>query len=132
MTEAAISRPRYDSNQSAMMSPYLDHQPGVLACRASVHQAGTAASSVTPYSLSRSVTSRSLNRTRPFSIRLILDRDARISYAACSGVMPAASTEPVQLDTHEHARHGRTLGVSSRRAVPLDRAHPSTPGADRI
>jgi hypothetical protein len=62
-----------------MMSPYLDHQPGVLACRASVTSLPRICSSVMPYSVSRSVTSRSLNRTRPFSIRLILDREARIS-----------------------------------------------------
>ena len=91
MTVAAVSRPRYDSNQSAMMSPYFDHQPGVLACRASTTSLVRVCSSVMPYSVSRSVTSRSLNRTRPFSIRLILEREARISYAACSGVMPADS-----------------------------------------
>ena len=33
--------------------------------------------------------------------------------------------EPVQLDTHEHAGHGRTLAVSSRLVVPLNRAHAS-------
>ena len=74
-----------------MMSPYLDHQPGVLACRVSVTRPDRVFSSVMPYRVSRSVTSRSLKRTRPFSIRLILDREARISYAAWSGVMPAAS-----------------------------------------
>ena len=36
-------------------------------------------SSVTPYKASRSATSRTLNPTRPVSIRLIFDRDARIS-----------------------------------------------------
>src|SRR5436190_17931375 len=81
MTDAAVSSPRYDSNQSAMMSPYLDHQPGVLACRVSVTRPDRVFSSVMPYRASRSVTSRSLKRTRPFSIRLILDREARISYA---------------------------------------------------
>ena len=91
MTEAAVSRPRYASNQSAMTSPYFDHQPGALACRVRSTRPSRVFSSVTPYRVSRSVTSRSLNRTRPFSIRLILDRDARISYAAWSGVTPAAS-----------------------------------------
>ena len=47
--------------------------------------------SVTPYRLSRSRTSRSLNPTRPFSIRLILERDDRMCHPAVSGVIPAAS-----------------------------------------
>src|ERR1700759_1415239 len=48
-------------------------------------------SSVTPYKVSRSLMSRCFSRTRPFSRRLILDRDARISKPACSAVTPAAS-----------------------------------------
>ena len=48
-------------------------------------------SSVTPYKVSRSMTSRILNPTRPVSSRLILDREPRISAPACSGVTPAAS-----------------------------------------
>src|SRR4051794_20044182 len=41
--------------------------------------------------VSRSTTSRSLHPTRPSSIRLILDSEARISHAACARVMPASS-----------------------------------------
>ena len=48
-----------------MMSPYLDHQPGVLACRVSVTRPDRIFSSVMPYRVSRSVTSRSLKRTVP-------------------------------------------------------------------
>src|SRR5260370_14808750 len=91
MTEAAASRPRYASNQSVRTSPYFDHQPGALACRASDRMPARTCSSVTLYRVSRSATSRSLTPTRPFSMRLILDRDARISYPAASGVTPAAS-----------------------------------------
>ncbi len=44
-----------------------------------------------PYSVSRSSTSRVLKLTRPSSIRLIFDSEARIEYPAASRVMPRAS-----------------------------------------
>ncbi len=73
------------------MSSYFAHQPWLLACRASASIRSRSCGSVTPYRLSRSETSRSLKPTRPCSTRLILDREARISYPAWSGVRPAAS-----------------------------------------
>ena len=79
MTEAAPSRPRYDSNQSGSTSSYFDHQPGVLAPWARASILALTCSSATPYRVSRSSTSRLLNPTRPCSMRLILERDARIS-----------------------------------------------------
>src|SRR5271165_1146481 len=119
MTEAAISRPRYASNQSAMTSPYFDHQPGELACRTSATMPVTVLESVTPYRVSRSVTSRSLNRTRPFSIRLILDRDALISYPACSGETPAASRK--RCSWMLSSMRG-TVGPKASAAGPLSRS----------
>jgi hypothetical protein len=57
----------------------LDGDPGAFACRASDSIPARRCSSVTPYMVSRSATSRSLKLTRPFSMRLIFERDARIS-----------------------------------------------------
>jgi hypothetical protein len=64
---------------------------GALDCPTSARNFDRRTSSVTPYKVSRSVISRLLSLTLPSSSRLILDWDARISYPACSGVMPAAS-----------------------------------------
>src|SRR6266576_6309577 len=75
-TEAAPSSPRYSSNQSGSRSPYLDHQPGAFASWADASILARSFSSVTPYRVSKSATSRSLNLTRPCSMRLIFDRDA--------------------------------------------------------
>src|SRR5580704_8857667 len=132
MTEAAISRPTYASNQSAMMSPYTDHQPGTLACRTSATMPSCVLASVSPYRVSRSVTSRSLNRTRPFSIRLILDRDALISYPACSGEMPAVSRKrcnwmPSSMRGTVGPRPSAAAGLPSRSAVLI-----LTPRADGL
>ena len=79
MTEAAPSRPRYSSNQPGRTSSYFDHQPGALACWAKESSLARICSSPTPYRVSRSATSRLLNPTRPCSMRLIFERDARIS-----------------------------------------------------
>src|SRR5437870_1991055 len=64
------------------MSPYWCHQPGVLACRARARRASRSCSSVIPYSVSRSATSRCLKPLRPSSNRLILEWVARIASAA--------------------------------------------------
>ena len=79
MVVAAASSPRYVSNQSGRMSLYFVHQSGELDWLASARNFDRRPSSVTPYKVSRSVMSRLLSLTRPFSSRLILDRDARIS-----------------------------------------------------
>ena len=79
MVAAAASRPTYVSNQSGRISLYFRHQSSVLDCLTSARNFDRVSSSVTPYKVSRSVTSRLLSLTRPFSSRLILERDARIS-----------------------------------------------------
>ena len=66
--------------------------------------------------VSRSVTSRILNLTRPVSIRLILDRDPLIRPPATSGVMPAAS------------RKRRNCVPSSRRSTIASTGAPPKPG----
>src|SRR5215472_9084798 len=73
------------------MSEYFAHQPWALACSTSASSPARVCSSMTPYRVSRSATSRGLKLTRPCSRRLILDREARISYPARSGVIPASS-----------------------------------------
>src|SRR4051812_35101043 len=51
-----------------------------------------------PYSVNRSSTSRVLKLTRPSSIRLILDSEARIEYPAASRVIPRASRSRLSCD----------------------------------
>jgi hypothetical protein len=89
MMAAAVSRPRYSSNQSAVTSAKDVHQPGSFACRCSAFILARKCGSVTEYRASRSSTSRSLNPTRPFSSRLIFERDPRIAWAASSQETPA-------------------------------------------
>ncbi len=91
ITEAAASSPTYGSSHDGRMSEYACHQPGVFASRARFSSAARSSASVTPYRVSRSATSRSLNPTRPCSIRLILECDPRIAPAACSAVIPRDS-----------------------------------------
>ena len=79
ITDATASRPRYISNQSGRISLYFDHQPGAFARLARSSVPCRTVSSLTPYKVRRSAMSRSLKLTRPFSMRLILDRDPRIS-----------------------------------------------------
>jgi hypothetical protein len=51
----------------------------MFASLARVNSAARSASSTTPYRVSRSAMSRSLKLTRPSSIRLIFDSEARIA-----------------------------------------------------
>src|SRR6266567_855432 len=98
------------------MSLYCCHHPGALAWRASASSSSRPVSSVTPYRLSRSATSRCLAPLRPRSKRLILECVARIASAASSRVMPLAS------------RNRRSCAPSAiRNAVGPDRAPASAP-----
>jgi hypothetical protein len=47
-----------------------------------------------------------LKPTRPFSIRLILAHDARISSAAWSAVTPGRLAQAAQLVPQQHPHHG--------------------------
>ena len=87
-----------------------------FASRARASSAARSSPPVTPYRVSRSPTSRSLNPTQPCSIRLILEREPRIAAAACPAVIPRAS----------RSRCSRPLGTSQCTAGPLARA-PETP-----
>jgi hypothetical protein len=73
------------------MSLYCVHHSGSRDRLARATTFARCFSSSTPYKVSRSSMSRSLNPTRPVSIRLIFDRDARISYPAFSAEIPTAS-----------------------------------------
>jgi hypothetical protein len=88
----------------------------VLACRAKARRASRSVLSFTPYSVSRSATSRSLNPTRPSSIRLILDSDARISHPAASRVTPLASRS---LRSCEPSRIRSTVGPPAPGSGPV-------------
>src|ERR1700761_1845900 len=81
----------YGSNQCGSRSPKSSHQPGLPASRARLSRLSRSAVSLTPYRESRSSTSRSLNPTRPCSIRLILEWEPRMASAACSVVISRAS-----------------------------------------
>src|SRR6266545_5554667 len=81
----------YASNHPGSTSLYLCHQPGRFASCASASRVSRCGSSVTSYSVNRSETSRALKLTRPSSIRLILEPEARIASPAASRVMPFAS-----------------------------------------
>ena len=70
---------------------YFAHHSGALDRLARAMTLARCGALVTPYRVSRSSTSRTFNPTRPVSIRLILDRDARISKPAFSAEMPAVS-----------------------------------------
>src|SRR6516162_10145464 len=82
MMDAAFSSPTYISNHRGRMSRYCCHQPGVLAWRARASSSSRSTSSVTPYRVSRSATSRCLAPLLPRSRRLILEWVARIASAA--------------------------------------------------
>ena len=68
-----------DANHDDMLMGAMIYQSGWLDSLARLSNFDRSCSSVTPYNVSRSVISRSLNPTWPVSSRLILDRDARIS-----------------------------------------------------
>jgi hypothetical protein len=68
----------YDWNQLGRTSLYRCHQAGAFASSTMASTTARSSALTTPYSVSRSSTSRRLKPTRPSSMRLILDPDARM------------------------------------------------------
>src|SRR5450756_1833170 len=95
------------------MSPYFAHQSGALDWRARARTSDRCWPPVAPYRVRRSSMSRVLNPTRPVSMRLILDRDARISYPAFSAEMPAASRRRRSCAPSSMRRTVASAGASS-------------------
>src|SRR5918911_897737 len=99
-----------------MTSSYSRHQPARLASRTRTSTASRCSGSVIPYSMRRSLTSLSLNATRPSSSRLIFDSEARIVNPASAREIPFSSR-----------RRRRWAPTSMRRTVTLPVAGSAMP-----
>jgi hypothetical protein len=93
--EAGLPAPRTGAGNARLPSPCAKpaaREPlPAFACSASASMVACSASSLTPYRVSRSATSRDLNPVRPCSSRLIFDLEPRIARPAPSGLTLTAS-----------------------------------------